>query len=302
MNHKVVMITGATSGIGKAAAEELARRGATVIVVGRNRQRAESTAAAIQERVANAAVEWMAADFTSLEQVRRLAEEFRARHNQLHVLLNNAGLWWRRRQVTTDGFEATFAVNHLAHFLLTNLLLDTLKASAPARVVNVSSGAHRRGRIDFQDLMAEKRYNGLRCYSNSKLANILFTQELARRLQGSGVTANSLHPGLVATGLFTNVGSGLGLLLQLIRPWMLRPEQGARTCVYAASAPELENVSGRYFDNCRENIPAPEAQDEAAARRLWQVSAEMTGLQEKARDAKQPAGSNAAGMWKGSGA
>ena len=294
MNHKVVMITGATNGIGKAAAEELARRGATVIVVGRNRQRAESTAAAIGKRVANAAVEWMAADFTSLEQVRRLAGEFRARHHQLHVLLNNAGLWWRRRHVTTDGFEATFAVNHLAHFLLTNLLLDVLKASAPARVVNVSSDAHRRGRMDFQDLMAEKRYNGLQCYSNSKLANILFTQELARRLQGSGVTANSLHPGLVATGLFTNVGSVLGLLLQLARPWMLRPEQGARTCVYAASAPELENVSGRYFDNCRENIPAPAAQDEAAARRLWQVSAELTGWREKAAGHKQKIENNAA--------
>ena len=278
MKNHICMVTGATNGIGRATAEGLAKLGATVVVAGRNREKAEATVAGIRQATGNPAVEMMVADFASLEEVRRLAEQFRSRYDRLHVLVNNAGLWTAERAISKEGYEQTFAVNHLAPFLLTNLLLDVLKANAPARVVNVSSRAHWSGRIDFDDLQSENHYSGWACYANSKLANVLFTNELARRLQGTGVTANSLHPGVVATGLFNGQRWLFGLLLKLVKPFFITSEQGARTCVYLAASPEVEGVSGRYFVNCREAPISPAAQEEHAAKRLWQVSERLTGL------------------------
>ena len=273
------MVTGATNGIGRVTAEELARLGATVVVVGRNREKAEATVAAIRQATGNPSVECMVADFASLEEVRRLAQQFRSRYNRLHVLVNNAGLWVVERGTSKEGLELTFAVNHLAPFLLTNLLLDVLKTSAPARIVNVSSRAHWSGRIDYEDLQSEKRKcSGWACYANSKLANVLFTNELARRLQGTGVTANSLHPGVVATGLFDGHKSFTGFLGKLVKPFLLTSAQGARTCIYLASSQDVEGVSGKYFVDCREAPTSPAAQDEQTARRLWQVSERLTGL------------------------
>ncbi|MBI3895114.1 MAG: SDR family oxidoreductase [Acidobacteria bacterium] len=278
MKNRICMVTGATNGIGRATAEGLARLGATVVVVGRNRGKVEATVAALRQTTGNSSVEMMVADFVSMEQVRRLAQQFRSRYDRLHVLVNNAGLWVTERGVSKEGYELTFAVNHLAAFLLTNLLLDAMKASTPARIVNVSSRAHFRGRIDFADLQSENHYSGWACYANSKLANVLFTSELASRLRGTAVTANSLHPGVVATGLFDGQKGVFGLLLTLAKPFFITSEQGARTCIYLAASPEVEGVSGRYFVNCREAPTSPAAQDEQTAKRLWQVSERLTGL------------------------
>ncbi|MBI4460641.1 MAG: SDR family oxidoreductase [Acidobacteria bacterium] len=278
MKNRICMVTGATNGIGRVTAEELARLGATVIVVGRNRGKAEATVAAIRQTTGNSSVEMMVADFASLEEVRRLAQQFRSHYDRLHVLVNNAGIWATQREASKEGLELTFAVNHLAPFLLTNLLLDVLQASAPARIVNVSSRAHGSGRIDFADLQSENHYSGWACYANSKLANVLFTNELARRLQGMRVTANSLHPGVVATGLFDGHKGFTGFLGRLAKPFLLTSVKGARTCIYLAAAPEVEGVSGRYFVNCREAPISPAAQDEQTAKRLWEVSEKLTGL------------------------
>jgi NAD(P)-dependent dehydrogenase (short-subunit alcohol dehydrogenase family) len=219
-------------------------------------------------------------DLSSLAAVRRLAKDVAAQHPRLDVLVNNAGTGSLRRETTADGFERQFAVNHLAPFLLTNLLLERLKASSAARVVTVSSMAHRSGKLDFDDLNWERRkYSGLQAYSASKLANILFTIELARRLSGSRVTANCLHPGVVATNIFSTMGFGGRLLTVLFRPFMLSPAKGALTSVYLASSPEVANVTGKFFDKCREAATAPAAQDADAARRLWEISERLAGLE-----------------------
>jgi NAD(P)-dependent dehydrogenase (short-subunit alcohol dehydrogenase family) len=216
----------------------------------------------------------------SLAAVRKLAGEIAAQYPRLDVLVNNAGTGSRRRQTTADGYERTFGINHLAPFLLTNLLLEKLKASKAARVVTVSSMAHRGATLDFDDLNFEKRkYSGLRAYGESKLANILFTVELATRLAGSSVTANCLHPGVVATNIFAAFGGPTGKIFSvLLRPFMLSPADGAKTSIYLASSPEVANVTGKFFDKCREVPPAPAAQDGAAAKRLWEISAKLTGL------------------------
>ena len=278
MTSRVVLITGATNGIGRATAEALAAAGATVVVHGRSREKAEAAAHDVAEKTGHRGVEAIVADFGELDQVRRMAAEFRARHGRLHVLVNNAGLVAFDRRATHDGFESHFAVNHLAPFLLTNLLLETLTAGAPARIVTVSSALHARGRIDFADLQAKRRYGGVSAYANSKLANVLFTTELARRLQGSGVTANCLHPGVVATGLANDNKGLFALGWRVAKNFMISPEKGARTSVFLAESPEVEGVSGRYFDDCREVSPAAAAREEETARRLWQVSEELAGL------------------------
>jgi NAD(P)-dependent dehydrogenase (short-subunit alcohol dehydrogenase family) len=219
-------------------------------------------------------------DLSSLAAVRKLAADVAAQYPRLDVLVNNAGTGMRRRQTTVDGFERTFAINHLAPFLLTNLLLERLKAGKAARVVTVSSMAHRGGKLDFDDLNWEKRkFSGLGAYGASKLANILFTIELASRLAGSGVTSNCLHPGVVATNIFTAFGGRTGKFFTvLLRPFMLSPADGAKTSVYLASSPEVANVTGKFFDKCREVPPTPAAQDAAAAKRLWEISAKLTRL------------------------
>lgn len=280
MVGKVVMVTGANAGIGKETALSLARMGATVVLVCRSRSKGEAAQADIQTASNNPHVDLILADFASLAAVRRAAETFLARYDRLDVLVNNAGLYLGKRLLSADGYEMTFAVNHLAPFLLTNLLLDTLKASAPARIINVSSGAHAAGRIRFDDLQSARGYQGFRAYADSKLANILFSNELARRLAGTGVTANSLHPGAVASNFAQDTGGFFGQLFKLARPFMRTPEQGAQTSIYLASAPEIADVSGVYFVDSRPARTAPQANDAAAAQRLWEVSAELVGLAE----------------------
>jgi NAD(P)-dependent dehydrogenase (short-subunit alcohol dehydrogenase family) len=278
VQSKVCLVTGATSGIGAVAVRELARLGATVVLVGRDPQKAAAAVAQIRAQTGNPNVEALLADLSSQRQVRELASQFLQRHQRLDVLVNNAGGIWMRRQDTVDGLEMTFAVNHLAYFLLTHLLLDALRSSPSARVVNVASRAHQRAALDFDDLMGRQRYNGWRAYCRSKLANLLFTYELARRLEGTSVTVNALHPGWVATGFGGNNG-WLGRLYRLLaRCLTIGPEKGARTVVYLASSPEVAGINGRYFVRERPVPSSPASCDVADARRLWRISLELTGL------------------------
>jgi NAD(P)-dependent dehydrogenase (short-subunit alcohol dehydrogenase family) len=278
LHGKVCLVTGASSGIGRVAARELARRGAHVALVGRSRAKCEAAVADLQARTGSRQVEALLADLSVQAQVRQLARAFRERHPRLDVLVNNAGGMWLTRQLTADGLEMTFAVNHLAYFLLTHLLLEPLRAGAPARVVNVSSEAHRKASLDFDDLTGERHYSGWRQYCRSKLMNLLFTYELARRLEGTGVTANALHPGWVATGFAGNNG-WKGRVWQFVA-WCfaISPEKGARTVLHGAGSPELAGVSGRYFVRERPVPSSADSYDEAAARRLWQLSLEAAQL------------------------
>jgi NAD(P)-dependent dehydrogenase (short-subunit alcohol dehydrogenase family) len=278
MAGRTCMITGASSGIGRAAAHALARLGATLILICRDRGRGEETVAEIRSQTGNGDVQLMLADLSSQQAIRGLAAAFLATDQPLHVLLNNAGVVNIGRSLTDDGIETVFAVNHLAYFLLTHLLLDRLRASAPARIVNVASDAHKFSGMNFDDLFGERRYRTMRIYGQSKLANILFTYELARRLEGSGVTVNCLHPGAVATGLGKNNGAWAKVLVGMLRPFFRTPEGGAATSIYLASSPEVEGISGTYFSNCKPARSSKASYDQASARRLWEISAQMTGL------------------------
>jgi NAD(P)-dependent dehydrogenase (short-subunit alcohol dehydrogenase family) len=276
---KNILVTGATSGIGLEASVELARRGARVILVGRDPGRTEATVAAVKMRSGSTEVSSFLCDFSSQADTRRLAEAVLARHDRLDVLVNNAGAVNKKRQVTVDGIEKTFAVNHLGYFLLTNLLRDLLVRSAPARVVTVASIGHRKGTLDFSDLGYERGYSIMRAYGRSKLANVLFASELARRLAGTGVTSNSLHPGAVATNIWSGAPLWAKPLIHLLfRPSFISPAEGGAHIVELAASPELEGVTGKYFEEGRMVEPAPLAQDEALAQRLWDVSAGMVGL------------------------
>jgi NAD(P)-dependent dehydrogenase (short-subunit alcohol dehydrogenase family) len=276
MKNKTVLVTGANSGIGYETVVGLARKGAKVLMACRERKRGEDALASAKEASGNDTIELFLADFSSLDQVRRLAEEVKLRFRRLDVLVNNAGGIFARHALSADGYEWTFAVNHLAPFLLTNLLRPLFKPQS--RVVTVSSEAHRTGRIDFDDLMAENRYAMFKAYAQSKLANILFASELGRRLSGSGITSNSLHPGVVRTRWGQTSGTLLKTALRFAGIFMISPEQGARTSIYLASAPEVQGVTGRYFKNCREANPSAEALNENVANRLWNVSARMVDL------------------------
>jgi NAD(P)-dependent dehydrogenase (short-subunit alcohol dehydrogenase family) len=276
---RTCLVTGATSGIGQVLARELARRGATVVLHGRSAERGAATLAAIRAQVPGAQVELLLADLSVQAEVRRLAAALRAGHQRLHLLLNNAGGLNPRREVTPEGLEVTFATNHLAPFLLTTLLLDLLLASAPARVVTVASRAHWRGRMHFDDLQLSRGYGGWRAYQQSKLANILFTVELARRLEGTGVVANAVHPGVVATGFGGSKPGPTRWAMRLARPFLLTAEQGARTPLWVATAKELAQVNGRYFSNGKEARPSARAQDVEAARRLWEVSERLVSAE-----------------------
>jgi retinol dehydrogenase-14 len=276
MTDKTVLITGGTGGIGRAAAVGLASMGARVGITGRDRARAEAAAAGIARESGNPAVDFFVADLSSQAEVRRLADEVLATYPRLDVLLNNVGGFWAHRHVTPDGLEHTFALNHMAPFLLTRLLLDRLKASAPARVVTVSSGAQSMGRIDFDDLMGEAEYSGQRAYNQSKLANVMFTYELARRLEGTGVTATTLHPGMTSTGFGTeDTARGWGPLIAVMRLFMKRPEEGAETSIYLASAPEAEGLTGTYFADRTPKKSHRASYDTAITARLWQVSLDL---------------------------
>ena len=277
MTGKTVLITGGTGGIGRAAAIGLASMGARVGITGRDRARAEEAAAAIARESGNPAVDVFVGDMSSQAEVRRLADEVLAAYPRLDVLLNNVGGFWAHRHVTADGLEHTFALNHLAPFLLTNLLLDRLIASAPARIVTVSSGAQSMGTIDFDDLMGEQTYSGSRAYNQSKLANVMFTYELAKRLEGTGVTATALHPGVTSTA-FSAEDPAMGLLVKVMRPFMRSPAKGADTAVYLASSADAEGISGKYFADRKVKKSRDSSYDTAITARLWQVSADLVGL------------------------
>ena len=281
MSGKTVVVTGANSGIGLETAAELAQAGARTVLTARDPARGQAAVAEVQRRAGRDDVSLVVFDLASLPSVRTGAAEILERCDRIDVLVNNAGLVLSKRQETEDGFEATFAINHLGPFLLTRLLLDRITESAPARIVNVSSTAHqgaRRG-LDFDDLQARRRYRGMQVYSRSKLANIYFTTELARRLAGTNVTANCLHPGTVATG-YARDGDATGVLafgVRVIKPFVLTPAQGARTSVYLASSPEVGDVTGEYFVKCKAHRTSKVARDPDAARKLWEMSEEMAG-------------------------
>jgi len=279
MTGKTVVLSGGNSGIGKQTALALAGAGARVVITARDPGKGEVALSTLRAQSPTSQGELVIFDLGDLGEVRSGASQILALCDRIDVLVNNAGLVLSERHESADGYEATFAINYLGPFLLTQLLLERLKASAPARIVNVASTAHKAVRhgLDFDDLQATKHYRGLEVYSRSKLATIYFTTELARRLQGSGVTANCLHPGTVATG-YGRDGDSSGFLafgLKIAAPFLLTPEQGARTSIYLASSPEVEGVSGKYFVKCKPRLPSKVAQDDVAAKRLWQISEDL---------------------------
>ena len=278
MHGKICVITGANTGIGKAAAAALAALGARIVMVCRDRARGERAleeiAAAARKGGHGGSAELSIADLSSQSDVRSIAAAILAAHPRIDVLVNNAGVALKHRQLTVDGIERTFAVNYLAYFMLANLLLPGLRAAGSARIVNVSSGAHRRGRLDFDNLQGERSYSNIRMYSDSKLEDLMFTYALARRLAGTGVTVNALHPGVVATEIWREVP-----ILDFLSRWlMLSPEKGARTTVYLAASPDVEGVTGQYFDKCRPAEAIALSHDVALQERLWTTSVALTGV------------------------
>ncbi len=277
MQNKIVMITGATNGIGLESAKALAGMGATIVGVGRNPQKCAAAAAQITSATGNAKVEFLVADLSVQAQVRQLAAAFKQKYNRLDVLLNNAGGFFAKREESTEGMEMTWALNHLNYFLLTDLLLDVLKTSAPARVVNVSSGAHTGAKqINFDDVEFKKGYSGWTAYGQSKLANVMFTYELARRLDGTRVTVNALHPGFVATGFGHNNGGLMRTGMNVVQKIAAKkPEQGAATSIYLASSPQVEGVTGKYFSDSKETKSSSASLEVSAQQRLWALSEQM---------------------------
>ena len=278
MVGKVVLITGATSGMGKATARALATYGATVVVHGRDEEKAKETVEAIKEETKNPAVYYIVKDFEKLGDVRLLAGEFQRQFHRLDVLVNNVGAVFSKRQESVDGIELTLQVNYLGHFLLTNLLLDMLKASAPSRIVNISSGVHERGRIDFEDLQMNRKYSGQKAYASSKLAQVLFTYELAKRLEGSAVTCNASNPGLAKTHLGYDAGLLTSLSKRFVDIFGKSAEKAAETTIYLATSPEVERVSGKYFEEKQEAESSEMSYNTSAAQRLWDASLRLTKL------------------------
>lgn len=278
LEGKTILVTGATSGMGIVTARQLAERGATVVLVGRSAEKTQATVREIQRRVPASTVRSLVADLTSLAQVRALAQAYRDSYPRLDVLVHNAGAMYGTRQLSSDGLEMTFALNVFAPFLLTQLLLDTLKASAPSRVITVASALHAGQQVPFDDLTHQQGYKLLKVYGESKLVAIMWTYALARRLEGTGVTANALHPGVVATHFGKDAGGIWPVMLSVLAPFALSPEKGARTAMYLASSPEVANVSGQYFIKCKP-VPSSKASYEVAAQeRLWALSERVTGL------------------------
>jgi NAD(P)-dependent dehydrogenase (short-subunit alcohol dehydrogenase family) len=278
MSDKIVLITGANSGIGKVASLALAKMGAQVVMVARNKERGEAARAEIVKESGNSSVDLLLADLSSLESVRQLSREFQSKYRRLDVLVNNAGLFNQRRNVTVDGYENTFETNYLSSFLLSNLLLDLLKKSAPSRIINVSSVGHYNGHINFDDLNLEKNYGGWKAYGQSKLALVLFTHQLAKKLEGTGVTVNALHPGTVATHIWSRPLGPFGFIMALPKLFMISPQKGADTIVYLAASDEAANISGEYLEKSRVKKSSDESYDDDVAQRLWEVSSKLTHL------------------------
>ncbi len=277
ISGKLCVVTGANAGIGKQTAIGLARLGARVVMVCRNPERGEAARADVASAT-GAEIELMQCDMASFASMRDFAARFAERHDRLDVLVNNAGMMFAKRELTEDGLESTFAVNHLGYYMITNLLRDLLIQSAPARVVVVASTAHKRARLDWENLQGEKRFSSFKAYALSKLCNILFTYELARRLEGTGVTANCLHPGVVASNFGSTAGPLFRNLVKIGHPFLMSPERGARTSIYVASAPELADTTGTYFARSRPARSSAISHDRAAQARLWQLSADLTGV------------------------
>jgi NAD(P)-dependent dehydrogenase (short-subunit alcohol dehydrogenase family) len=278
MHGKVVVITGATSGIGRIAAEALAAQGARIVLVARDPSRAQRTSERLRAVAPQLAHRAHIADLSSLVETKQVGEKIAAQEPRIDVLINNAGNIQARRVLTADGLERTFALNHMAYFVLTHALRERLLAASPARIVNTASGAHRRNSLDFDDLQMERRYRALTAYGRSKLANILFTRELARRLAGTGVTVNCLHPGFVVTGLGQRDAGFFGTMVRLAMVFAGNPERGAKTIVHLAASPNVASSTGGYYVDCREAQPSQAAQDDAAARRLWEESVRLARL------------------------
>lgn len=281
MNGKICLVTGASSGIGKATALGLARMGATVVIVCRDATRGGAALSEIKQKTGHNSIHLLVADLSSQKEIHRLADEYRSRYQHLHVLINNAGVYYTKRHVTVDGLEAMFAVNYLARFLLTNLLLDIIKSSAPARIINVAGAYHAKGKLNFDDLQGEKDFDGQRANHQSKLADVLFTYELARRLKATGVTVNCLHPGMVATDLIDkdkDFPVFFKYLYKLSKPLMKSPAKGAETSIYLASSAEVEGTTSQYFVDKKIAESSPESHDTQLAQRLWGVSAKLTSL------------------------
>ena len=279
MQGKVVVITGATSGIGQVAAERLARMGARIVLVARDKARGEAALARLRKLAPGVAHSIHYADLSRIAQMKQVAAGIAAAEPRIDALINNAGALFNSRHVTEDGLELTFALNHMAHFVLTHGLRERLIASAPARVVNTASDAHKGASLNFDDLQSANNYSGFKVYGRSKLCNILFTRELARRLAGTGVTANCLHPGFVATRFGDQSGGLLSYGVRVAKAFAISPEKGAETMVYLASSPEVATASGEYFYQCRPATPTKEAQDDAAAQRLWSETARLAGIE-----------------------
>lgn len=275
VQDKTIVVTGANSGIGRATATALAGLGAHVVMVSRMEKRGRRARDDIHKRTGNPRVDLLVADLSTRDAIRRLAAEIESRYDRLDVLINNAGLLTRRRRTTPEGFELQFFVNHLAYFMLTNLLARLLTASAPARIVNVASTSHSSGIIDFDDLQFERGYKGWQAYANTKLMNVVFTYELARRLRDTGVTANCLHPGVIHTGLLRNFSSVLNIAFHALQVFFKKPEQGAETPVYLATSREVDGVTGGYFRYCRPMDTTELSRDRDVQRRLWEVSEEL---------------------------
>lgn len=279
MQGKIVVITGATSGIGLVTAEKIGRLGARLVLVGRDPARGEAALKQLREKVPGLQAGIHYADLLRIAEMRRVGAEIAAAEPHIDVLINNAGALFTSRQVTEDGLERTFALNHMAYFVLTHMLKDRLTGSAPARIVNIASDAHKGATLDFSDLQAAGKFSGFRAYARSKLANILFTRELARRLQGTGVTANCLHPGFVASRFGDNNGSAFRVAIQAAKSlFAISPERGAETTVYLASSPEVAAMTGLYFVKSRPATPTTAAQDDESARRLWAESERLAGI------------------------
>lgn len=275
MKEKIVLVTGANSGIGKVTALDLARTGTHVVMLCRNRERGEAALEEIILESKNEKVDLMICDLSSMDSVHAFANDFLLRYKRLDVLVNNAGVYFDRRIMTADGYEYTFAMNHLGHFLLTSRLLDLIRYSAPARIISVSSNAHHMGNIRFDDLMGEKGYMGWRAYSQAKLANILFAYELDRRLEGSGITVNAVHPGFVNTNFANNTSPVIRSLVRFAQGFARSPEKGAETSVWLAFSPEVEGISGKYFFDKKERKSNRKSYDEKVAKRLWDVSEDL---------------------------
>jgi NAD(P)-dependent dehydrogenase (short-subunit alcohol dehydrogenase family) len=278
MKGKTVVITGGTSGIGEVAALELAQMGARIVLVGRDKPRAQTTLARLRERGPGLAHTVHYADLTRLAEMKRVAAQIAGAEPRIDVLINNAGAMFAARRVTEDGLERTFALNHMAYFVVTAGLRERLTASAGARIVNTASDAHRGAMLDFDNLQSEKGFGAMQAYGRSKLCNILFTRELARRLHGTGVTANCLHPGFVATRFGDQSGGLISHMVWLAKYFAIPPTEGAKTVVYLAASPEADGVSGKYFYKCRATTPSPAAEDDHAASALWERSVELAGV------------------------